>query len=294
MATITTLGEQAIAQALGSSRALVIDEFMLAFVPGLDPLANPPKTAVAPDAQYIVHTQVPDKSGYIDDNRVAYSVMLQPEVGDFQFNWVGLLSAGVLVAVAYVYTASKIKTVGTKLGNVLARNMVIKFDGVKAILPIVAPAQSWMFDFSHQVTDIDERLTDVEELLPNYLEQIELNTTGTATNAEKAAENATTVIYKKTGNTVVPRASKNTVFQWDSTSTGSVSFDGLTFNVGDKIVVTNIKDSGGKLTISNPNGNINVPNGVSESSHTLTGRGTVTMYKLSADNGDLAITSIHK
>jgi hypothetical protein len=102
------------------------------------------------------------------------------------------------------------------------------------------------------------------------------------------------VTYKKTGNTVVPRASKNTIFQWDSTSTGSVSFDGLTFNVGDKIVVTNIKDSGGTLTISNPNGNINVPNGVSESSHTLTGRGTVTMYKLSADNGDLAITSIHK
>jgi hypothetical protein len=287
MATITTLGEQAIAQALGSSSALVIDEFMLAFVPGLDPLANPPKTAVAPDAQYIVHTQVPDKSGYIDDNRVAYSVMLQPELGDFQFNWIGLLSAGVLVAVAYVYTANKIKTVGTKLGNVLARNMVIKFDGVKAILPIVAPAQSWMFDFSNQVTDIDARLIDVEETLPNYLSKIDRNTA-------EIAENTTTVTYKKIGNTVVPRVSKNTVFQWDSTSTGSVSFDGLTFNVGDKIVVTNIKDSGGTLTISNPNGNINVLNGVSESSHTLTGRGTVTMYKLSADNGDLAITSIHK
>jgi hypothetical protein len=235
MATITTLGEQAIAQALGSGSALVIDEFMLAFVPGLDPLAIPPKTAVAPDAQFVVHTQAPDKSGYIDDNRVAYSVMLQPEVGDFQFNWVGLLSAGVLVAVAYVYTASKIKTVGTKLGNVLARNMVIKFDGVKAILPIVAPAQSWMFDFSKDIQDIKAKTFN------------------------KFARNPV--------NHICSGGAQYETVVFDDGVSATVTIDAATLSVGDKVEVQKLNKLGQIDIIGTVN--IDVPNGVSELNHWL-------------------------
>jgi hypothetical protein len=235
MATITTLGEQAIAQALGSGGALVIDEFMLAFVPGLDPLVTPPKNEAAPAAQFVVHSQVPDKSGYIDDNRVAYSVMLQPEVGDFQFNWVGLLSAGVLVAVAYVYTASKIKTVGTTLGNVLARNMVIKFDGVKAILPIAAPAQSWMFDFSQDIQDIKEKTFN--KFARNPVNHICLG----------GAQHETVV--------------------FDDGQNATVTLDAATLSVGDKVEVQKLNKLGRIDIIGTVN--IDVPNGVSEINHWL-------------------------
>jgi hypothetical protein len=235
MATITTLGEQAIAQALGNGSALVIDEFMLAFVPGLDPSVNPPKTELVPAAQYIVHSQAPEKSGYIDDNRVAYSVMLQPELGDFQFNWVGLLSAGMLVAVAYVYTASKIKTVGTKLGNVLARNMVIKFDGVKAILPIAAPAQSWMFDFSKDIQDIKAKTFNKFSLNPV--------------------------------NPVCVGVAQHEVVVFDDGQSATVTIDAATMAPGDKVEVQKLNKLGRIDIIGTVN--IDVPNGVSELNHWL-------------------------
>lgn len=266
MARLTTIGQSLISAAVGSGPKLDITKFVFANIPGLDHTAPEPADEPMPAPENVVFERAPTQAGLIDENRVTYSQMMLTDIGDFEFNWIGLVQGDDLVMFAYVPLTQKIKTLHPTVGNVLTRNMVIEHLGIANAIPVVVSAESWMYDFSGELTLINQRIDELD----------------------------TQTVYKTAGATTLVRQSKETVFQWDSVNAGSVLIDASTFLVGDKIEITNIKDDGGTLTISNPDGKIHVPNGVSEASHTLTGRGTVTIYKLSADNDDLTITSIHK
>jgi len=273
MARLTTIGQSLISAAVGSGPKLDITKFVFANIPGLDHTVPEPADEPMPAPENIVFERAPTKAGIIDENRVTYSQMMLTDIGDFEFNWIGLVQANDLVMFAYVPLTQKIKTLHPTVGNVLTRNMVIEHLSVANATPVVVSAESWMYDFGGEMTLINDRLDAIDI---------------------KVAANEVQRVYKTAGATTLVRKSTETVFHWDSVNAGSVAIDASTYQVGDKIEITNIKDDGGTLTISNPDGKIHVPNGVSEASHTLTGRGTVTIYKLSADNDDLTITSVHK
>ena len=299
MARLTTIGQNLIAAAVGNGPKLTISKFVFANIPGLDHTAPEPVDEPMPLLANIVFSRAPTKAGLLDENRVTYSQMMLTDVGDFSFNWIGLVytdpvAGDQLVMFAYVPLTQKIKTQGASAGNVLTRNMVIEHLGIANATPVVVSAESWMFDIGGELANITLRLNNIENTLPDLASAIDANASQIAINKQVSTDNTIQRVYKETGATVLQRNSKQTIFQWDAVAAGSVAIEASSFVLGDRIEITNLKDNGGTLTISNQHGLINVPNGTSENSHTLTGRGTVIMYKLSADNDDLTITSIHK
>lgn len=122
--TITLAFEQWKAQQAIDGKAVVLDEFVLANVPNLDIDSPIDRAEQLPAAQHIVHRQAVSATGLVNENAVVYSVTMGTEVGDFAFNWVGLINkaTGTLAMIVHAPLQSKIKNAEGKQGNVLTRS----------------------------------------------------------------------------------------------------------------------------------------------------------------------------
>lgn len=160
-ASITLAGESLIAQKQAANAGLTIANFIFANVPGLDPGQPVDRAAAKPPAAQIVHSQPirGERAGYVNPNQVVYSAQIGSDVGDWDFNWIGLESAeGVLFAVAYVPTQQKRRNIPPlQIGNNLTRNFLVVFDGAQALTGITIDASTWQHDFTVRLAGIDER-----------------------------------------------------------------------------------------------------------------------------------------
>ena len=160
-ASITLAGESLIAQKLGSQQRLDVVRFIFANVPGLDPNAPVNRAAAKPPVAQIVHTYaIPEQNvGFVNPNQVVYSSMLGSDIGDFDWNWIGLETAeNVLLAVAYMPLQQKRKNIPPlQLGNNVTRNIMVVFDGAQALTGITIDAKTWQHDFTIRLKGIDER-----------------------------------------------------------------------------------------------------------------------------------------
>lgn len=158
-ASITLAGESLIAQKLGAQQPLVVARFVLANVPGLDPNAAVDRAAGKPVAGQIVGTFEVTQKGYVNPNQVVYSLMMGSDVGDFDWNWIGLETAeNVLLAVAYVPVQQKRRNIPPlQLGNNVTRNFLVVFDGAQALTGITIDASTWQHDFTVRLKGVDER-----------------------------------------------------------------------------------------------------------------------------------------
>jgi hypothetical protein len=161
MASITLAGESLIAQKQAAQQALVIKRFIFANVPGLDPAAAVNRAAPKPVAAQIVYTAniASGNAGYVNPNQVVYSLQVGSDVGDWDFNWIGLESAeGVLFAVAYVPLQQKRRNnPPLQVGNNITRNFLVVFDGAQSLTGITIDAKTWQHDFTVRLAGIDER-----------------------------------------------------------------------------------------------------------------------------------------
>lgn len=158
-ASITLAGESLIAQKQGAGEKLDIARFVLALVPGLDPNAPVDRAAGKPPAAQIVYTKAYDRKGYVSPNQVIYSLMVGSDVGDWDFNWIGLEAAeGVLLAVATVPVQQKRKNIPPlQIGNNVTRNFLVEFNGAQALTGITVDASTWQHDFTVRLNGIDVR-----------------------------------------------------------------------------------------------------------------------------------------
>ena len=160
-ASITLAGESLIAKKLGSKERLDVVRFVFANVPGLDPNTPVNRGAAKPPAAQIVHTYAipPQNIGFVNPNQVVYSSMLGSDIGDFDWNWIGLETAeNVLLAVAYVPLQQKRKNIPPlQLGNNVTRNILVVFDGAQALTGVTIDASTWQHDFTVRLKGIDER-----------------------------------------------------------------------------------------------------------------------------------------
>jgi microcystin-dependent protein len=158
---ITIAGENLIARKHGEQKALEVTRFVFALVPGLDPNSAVDRASVRPPAAQIVHTyQIPkNNAGYVNPNQVVYSAQIGSDVGDWDFNWVGLETAeNVLLAVAYVPVQQKRKNKPPlQIGNNLTRNFMVAFSGAQAMTGVTIDASTWQHDFTVRLGGIDER-----------------------------------------------------------------------------------------------------------------------------------------
>ncbi|EFI3633874.1 hypothetical protein GY515_000298 [Escherichia coli] len=167
MATIiTTAFEQWQAADLLTPGDISLDEFVLANVPGLDPGAVINRDAGLPDAAQIVYREPVNASGVVNKNTVAYSFTLGTNVGDFSFNWIGLIckKTGLLAMVTTVPALEKVKTTATEQGNAFTRSFLIEFNGAAEKTGINTPAETWQIDFTARLTGIDDyqRLLNID------------------------------------------------------------------------------------------------------------------------------------
>lgn len=160
-ASITLAGEQLIAQKQGEQKILDVSRFIFANVPGLDPTRPVDRAAPKPPAAQIVYSEaIPAANrGYVNPNQVVYSLQVASDIGDWDFNWIGLESAeGVLFAVSYVPLQQKRRNIPpNQVGNNLTRNFLVVYDGAQALTGISIDATTWQHDFTVRLHGIDER-----------------------------------------------------------------------------------------------------------------------------------------
>ncbi|EMP2222992.1 phage tail protein [Enterobacter hormaechei] len=147
------------AQQAVDNKPVTLDEFIFAFIPDLDIEKPIDDTETTPPADKIVHRQAVSKSGVINGDSVVYSVTLGADVGDFDFNWIGLVNkeTGTLAMIIHAPTQRKIKNASGQQGNVLVRSMLMEYSGAEAATNITTPAETWQIDFTARLASMDER-----------------------------------------------------------------------------------------------------------------------------------------
>lgn len=163
---ITTAFENWKAQEAASGKAVLLDEFVFANVPNLDPTKPIDRNEKLPPANQIVHRQAVNKAGLASENAVAYSVTMGADVGNFDFNWIGLLNkaSGTVAMITHAPTQKKLKTQNGQQGNVLTRSFILEFQGAAEETQIKTSAETWQIDFTARLSGIDEmqRLINVD------------------------------------------------------------------------------------------------------------------------------------
>ncbi|ENC9712525.1 phage tail protein [Salmonella enterica] len=158
-AVITKVFSEWKAQQAINNQPVTLDEFIFAYIPGLDADKPIDNTETTPAADKIVYRQAVSKSGVVNENSVVYSVTLGADVGDFDFNWIGLANkaTGTLAMIIHAPTQRKIKNANGQQGNVLVRSMLMEYSGAREATEITTPAETWQIDFTARLAAMDER-----------------------------------------------------------------------------------------------------------------------------------------
>ncbi|EDC8829283.1 phage tail protein [Salmonella enterica subsp. enterica serovar Tennessee] len=157
--TITLAFEQWKAQQGATGEPVLLDEFVFANVPGLDPDQPVDRNETLPPTEQIVHRQAVSRKGVVNDNAVVHSVVLGADVGDFSFNWIGLINkaSGTLAMIVHAPLQQKLKTAEGQQGNVLTRSFLMEYNGAQAETGINTPAETLQIDFTARMAGMDER-----------------------------------------------------------------------------------------------------------------------------------------
>ncbi|ECJ2127503.1 phage tail protein [Salmonella enterica] len=157
--TITLAFERWKAQQGATGEPVLLDEFVFANVPGLEPDRPVDRNETLPPAEQIVHRQAVSRKGVVNDNAVVHSVVLGADVGDFSFNWIGLINkaSGTLAMIVHAPLQQKLKTAEGQQGNVLTRSFLMEYNGAQAETGINTPAETWQIDFTARMAGMDER-----------------------------------------------------------------------------------------------------------------------------------------
>ncbi|MBY5261264.1 hypothetical protein FP366_17635 [Enterobacter hormaechei] len=156
---ITLAFEQWKASQAVTGEPVLLDEFVFANVPGLNTDKAIDRNEGLPPAAQIVHRQAVSRKGVVNENAVVHSVVLGADVGDFSFNWVGLINkaSNTLAMIIHAPLQQKLKTKDGQQGNVLTRSFLMEYNGAQTETRINTPAETWQIDFTARMAGMDER-----------------------------------------------------------------------------------------------------------------------------------------
>ena len=144
-----------IAQSVARNETVTFDKIIFAHISGLNDatLAN---INNMPTVDQIKHTANIQQTGYIAEDQVVYSVTLGSEIGDFTFNFVGLVNSAKNVLGVAIYTGDivKTRTKAEEQGNALTRNIILQVNNAKTLTNIHTQARAWQFDFTDKFLQI--------------------------------------------------------------------------------------------------------------------------------------------
>lgn len=151
---------------LTAEQPVVLDEFILADIPNLD-ITSPidPETGLPPESQ-IVHRQNVDQRGRINNNAVAYTIVMDTTVGDFSFNAMYLRNKqnGVIGMIVYKGRETKLKTDQTtgQTGNSLVKSMLMGYDQAADATLTHVDAGTWQIDYAARLRGMDEDIRQLQ------------------------------------------------------------------------------------------------------------------------------------
>ena len=156
---ITPQFERYVAEQTVARGTVQFDEFIFANIPGLNE-NNLAQHLTMPTSAQIVHRQAVSQSGVINENAVVYSVTIGTEVGDFDFNFIGLInrSKNLLAVAVQTDTVKKIRNKNAVQGNSITRNILLEFSGAKTLTGINVNANTWQIDFTVRLHGLDEKI----------------------------------------------------------------------------------------------------------------------------------------
>ncbi|WP_299940104.1 phage tail protein [uncultured Microbulbifer sp.] len=158
MPAIINTGASYIAAKTAASLPVEITRFVLADINNLDHTQPVNLAEAMPAVNDIVYQATVSQKGYLTPDKVVYSLAMDTGVGNFQFNWLGLVASdGTLMAVAYVPRTPKVKTANGVQGNNITRNFLLQFADAQQATGINVPAETWQIDLSAWLNAIDER-----------------------------------------------------------------------------------------------------------------------------------------
>lgn len=157
---IVKSGERFFIKQLSESQPIKLDRVIFANIPGVNSNTEIDINGTMPDAGQIVHTAPVTQSGLLNDRTVVYSVILDTNVGDFSFNYMGLVNAetNTLCMVMHTDLTKKIKTAGQRQGNTITESIWLEIDNASESTGITVNAETWQIDYSKRLAGEDERI----------------------------------------------------------------------------------------------------------------------------------------
>lgn len=139
---------------------VVLDEFVLANVPNLDPNAPINPDSGLPPAGQIVHRHAVDQRGRINNDAVAYTIVMDTTVGDFSFNAMYLINkaSGVVGMIVHKGLETKLKTdeATAQTGNSLVKSMLMEYDRAAEATATHVDASTWQIDYAARLRGMDD------------------------------------------------------------------------------------------------------------------------------------------
>ena len=149
-------------ECLTNQTPVVLDEFVLANVPDLDPAAPIDPDSGLPPAGQIVHRHKVDQRGRINNDAVAYTIVMDSTVGDFSFNAMYLINkaSGVVGMIVHKGLETKLKTdeAAGQTGNSLVKSMLMEYDRAAEATATHVDASTWQIDYAARLRGIDDDL----------------------------------------------------------------------------------------------------------------------------------------
>lgn len=145
---------------MSANDIIALDTFVFANIDGVNGETHVDLEASMPTAAQIVHTQTVTQAGLINDKTAVYSVVLDTTVGDFVFNWIGLINreTGTLCVVMHTDATKKTKTTGTKNGNTITESLWVELDNAAENTGINVSAETWMVNYHERFLSEEERI----------------------------------------------------------------------------------------------------------------------------------------
>ena len=144
-----------------NNKPIIMDEFVFAYVPGLDHTADIDPNENLPSNDHIVGRFPVTQKGKINQDAVVYSIILGTDVGTWKFNWVGLVNREHNFAGIIQHTREQEKTQNDPLngqpGDSLVRNLITPYKNAAALTQINVDADVWQIDFTQRLKAMDER-----------------------------------------------------------------------------------------------------------------------------------------
>lgn len=157
---IIASGEKFFVTQLSKSQPIQLDRVIFANVPGINSNTDINVNGKMPATNQIVHTAPVTQTGLLNDRTVVYSIILDTNVGDFSFNYIGLVNAetNTLCMVMHTDLTKKTKTAGQRQGNTITESIWLEIDNASQSTGVTVNAQTWQIDYSRRLAGEDERI----------------------------------------------------------------------------------------------------------------------------------------